>query len=324
MIRGARETWECRLVARDDDRRMEVLPRELKRGQDRGAALRVERGRWLVREDHLRAGRKGPGDGDPLRLAHGDFVRAAGRQSDEVEGLQQIADTRIGGLAGEAQWQRDVLLDREVVDEVVRLEDEPHVVQPDLRELRFLQSRDLAASHEDGTARRDVESAKDRQERGLTAPVGAPDEDRLLRSHREAHVPQHVGPSVVGFPNAGRREGGRRHASSPSSLRRQILCGTGPRTSSCPLREKVLSPRKTLSRHAPAGLEECRRHLDEILRGHARRTVRNLLVPYDRLLFDLSEIQGETKFLFDVHPDAPVRTAADKWYHEAERLATDR
>src|SRR2546430_7299192 len=101
MIRGAREPWECRLVARDDDRRMEVLPREFERGQDRGAALRVERGRWLVREDHLRAVRKGPGDGDPLRLATGDFVRAAGRQSDEVEGLQPVAAARVGGPSGE-------------------------------------------------------------------------------------------------------------------------------------------------------------------------------------------------------------------------------
>src|SRR5439155_22147249 len=119
MIRGARETWECRLVARDDDRRMEVLAREFEGGQDRGAALRVERGRWLVREDHLGAVREGPGDGDPLRLAHGAFVRAAGRQSHEGEGLQQIADTRIGGLAGEAQRQLELLLAREVVEWVV-------------------------------------------------------------------------------------------------------------------------------------------------------------------------------------------------------------
>src|SRR5207237_8564761 len=74
---------------------------------------------------------------------------------------------------------------------------------------------------------------------------------------------------------------------------------------------------------ASAGLEAGRRHLDEILRGYARRTVRNLLVPYDRLLFDVSESQSETKFLFDVHPDDAVRTAADKWYQEAERFATD-
>src|SRR5437762_11529745 len=115
MIRRARETEDGRFMARDDDRGVEVLAREFEGGQDRGAALRVERGRWLVREDHLGAVREGPGDGDPLRLAHGDFVRAAGRQSDEVEGLQQIADTRIGGLGGEAEWQRDGPPDRWVV-----------------------------------------------------------------------------------------------------------------------------------------------------------------------------------------------------------------
>ena len=80
---------------------------------------------------------------------------------------------------------------------------------------------------------------------------------------------------------------------------------------------------ETLAKEAAAGLADCLRRLDAILAQAGPRTMDNLLIPYDRLLFELSELQGETKFLFDVHPNAAVRTAADKWYQESERFATD-
>jgi thimet oligopeptidase len=79
----------------------------------------------------------------------------------------------------------------------------------------------------------------------------------------------------------------------------------------------------TLAREALAGLEGCRDRLGQLLTIVGPRTVDDLLVPYDRLLLDLSDLLGQTKFLFDVHPDPPVRGAADKWYQEAERFATE-
>ena len=80
---------------------------------------------------------------------------------------------------------------------------------------------------------------------------------------------------------------------------------------------------ETLAREASAGLEECRDRLTSLLKQRGPRTVANLLVPYDHLLLGLGELQGQSKFLFDVHPDAAVRETADKWYQEAERFATD-
>lgn len=79
----------------------------------------------------------------------------------------------------------------------------------------------------------------------------------------------------------------------------------------------------TLGHEVRAGLEGCRDRLEHLLTIVGPRTVDDLLVPYDGLLLELSDLLGQTKFLFDVHPDAQVRTTADKWYQEAERFATD-
>ena len=79
----------------------------------------------------------------------------------------------------------------------------------------------------------------------------------------------------------------------------------------------------TLGREAQAGLEGCRDRLPQLLTIVGPRSVEDLLVPYDRLLMDLSDLLGQTKFLFDVHPDPAVRATADKWYQEAEGFATD-
>src|SRR5207249_1921416 len=83
------------------------------------------------------------------------------------------------------------------------------------------------------------------------------------------------------------------------------------------------SDAESLGKEAAAGLAECRQRLEEILGRGRPRTIENLLVPYDRLLSGLSELQGQSRFLFDVHPNAAVRETADKWYQEAERFATD-
>ena len=80
---------------------------------------------------------------------------------------------------------------------------------------------------------------------------------------------------------------------------------------------------QTLGAQAEAGLAECRKRLEELLTVPAPRTVENLLVPYDRLLLSLSELLGQNKFLFDVHPDPAVRANGDKWFQEADRFATE-
>ena len=80
---------------------------------------------------------------------------------------------------------------------------------------------------------------------------------------------------------------------------------------------------EAFAREAQAGLAACRDQLGALLAPGGPRTTETLLVPYNRLLLDLSDLLGQSKFLFDVHPDAAVRATADKWYQEAERFATD-
>ncbi|HEX9341795.1 MAG TPA: M3 family metallopeptidase [Thermoplasmata archaeon] len=88
---------------------------------------------------------------------------------------------------------------------------------------------------------------------------------------------------------------------------------------------RYLFPRdgESLARLAEAGLAECRTRLDELVSTAGPRTISNLLVPYDRLLLALGEVLYQTRFLFDVHPDPDVRNAADRWYQEAQRFATE-
>ena len=63
----------------------------------------------------------------------------------------------------------------------------------------------------------------------------------------------------------------------------------------------------SLAKEAASSLAAFRDRMERLVARRGPRTVGNLLVPYDRMLFDLSELQGQTKFLFDVHPDAAVR-----------------
>src|SRR5436309_15598986 len=84
------------------------------------------------------------------------------------------------------------------------------------------------------------------------------------------------------------------------------------------------SDAESLGKEAAAGLAECRQRLEEILARGRPRTIENLLVPYDRLLSGLSELQGQSRFPFDGQPNAAVRETADKWEPEAERCGAGR
>src|SRR5437667_10648967 len=81
------------------------------------------------------------------------------------------------------------------------------------------------------------------------------------------------------------------------------------------------SDAESLGKEAAAGLAECRQRLEEILARGRPRTIENLLVPYDRLLSRLAELQGQSPFLLDVHPNAALRQPADKAHPEGGRCA---
>src|SRR5207245_3431979 len=70
-------------------------------------------------------------------------------------------------------------------------------------------------------------------------------------------------------------------------------------------------------------LAKCRSLLKRILKAQGPRTIENTLEPFDELSRRLEELLSQPKFLFDVHPEAPMRQAGDEAYQEADRFATE-
>src|SRR2546428_6860590 len=70
-------------------------------------------------------------------------------------------------------------------------------------------------------------------------------------------------------------------------------------------------------------LAKCRSLLKRILKTKGPRTIENTLEPFDELSRRLEELLSQPKFLFDVHPEAPMRQAGDEAYQEADRFATE-
>src|SRR3990170_1920587 len=151
------------------------------------------------------------GDRDPLRLPDGDLPRVAGREALEAERGEELADPGLPRLPREAEGQPDVLPHGEVVDQVVGLEHETDLVEADLRELGFLEPRDLATPQADGPARRNVHPAEDREERRLPASVRTPQEDRLPSADVQVHAPEDVDAAVERLPDVRRAQDCVRH-----------------------------------------------------------------------------------------------------------------
>lgn len=73
-----------------------------------------------------------------------------------------------------------------------------------------------------------------------------------------------------------------------------------------------------------AELDRTRTILDEILRkDNKRRTIQNTLVPYDALVRIITEVSDQGELLFNVHPQASVRDAANQAYLSAKKFLTE-
>ena len=104
----------------------------------------------------------------------------------------------------------------------------------------------------------------------------------------------------------------------------------------CPLSEPQTEPArlsspKLLFAKTPAefngvfqkDLSTCRKLLRKIIDVSGARTIENTLAPFDELSRRLEELLSQPKFLFDVHPDPPMRQAGDEAFQEADRFATE-
>lgn len=83
------------------------------------------------------------------------------------------------------------------------------------------------------------------------------------------------------------------------------------------------TPREVSDR-CEAELGRARTILDEILRKDTkRRTIHNTLVPYDELVRIITEVSDQGELIFNVHPQAPVRDAANQAYLSAKKFLTE-
>ena len=149
------------------------------------AQLEVERPERLVEEEHPRPVDECARERDPLLLAAGELPRLAPlepREPDELERLDNAAAELVATYLLPAQSEGDVLEDRQVREERVRLEHRVHVA------LVRRQSAHVAAAELDAAGGRVLEAA-DHPEGGRLAAAGrtehgeeaaAPDVERDL------------------------------------------------------------------------------------------------------------------------------------------------
>ena len=161
----------------DDDGDALLAAGILQKLQDRPAGLVVQGAGGLVAEQELGVLREGSRDGDPLLLAAGEL----GREVVHPVGKAHVPQHLLGvqGVRADLGRQLHVLESRQVLDQVIELEDEADVPAAVLGELPGVVAAHLAAVHQDGPLRAGVHPAQHVQHRGLARPAGAHDDHEL-------------------------------------------------------------------------------------------------------------------------------------------------
>ncbi len=101
----------------------------------------------LVGEDHRGVGDDGARDADELLLAAGELRGIEILLRDDAEAIEHVGDDALAlGLADVAVGERqlDVLVDRQVVEQVIALEDEADVALLERRALLRARARESA------------------------------------------------------------------------------------------------------------------------------------------------------------------------------------
>ena len=149
---------------------------------DLTAGMPVEIAGGFVGEQHRRLIDHRPGDGHPLALAAGEFVRFMMPSVAKPEGLDQTGAALVPFPArnpGQQQGQLDVLLGGEPRDEMEKLEDEADLAAAGGGQLVVVEAGDILAFEEIGAAVRGVEQADD-VEQGRFARAGRPHDRQVL------------------------------------------------------------------------------------------------------------------------------------------------
>ena len=131
--------------------------------------LGVQRGQWLVQQQHARLDGQRAGQRDPLLLAARQLVRVLlglVGQPDHVQQLGRLAAPLRAGLLPHPQPEGHVVHRRHVREQAVALEHHAHVPAGG-RDVRY-----VLAVHRDRPDVRGLEAGQDAQRRGLPAARG--------------------------------------------------------------------------------------------------------------------------------------------------------
>ena len=120
-----------------DDRRAALVQRS-EQLHDLFALRRVQVAGRLVGEDDLRVGDHRARDADELLLAARELVRIEILLADDLKAVEDVADHALAILAADVaigERNLEVLVDRQVVEQVIALEHEADVLLVQLRAL---------------------------------------------------------------------------------------------------------------------------------------------------------------------------------------------
>src|SRR5687768_5769914 len=165
------------------------------------AVRRVEVTRRLVGQKEERIAGDGPGNRNALLLTAGELagvVLHAVRHAHALERLLHALPALGAVHAAVGQRQLDVLGNRQVADQVERLENESDLPIADPRALRGRQVRDRLAVQEILATARRVEQAEEGEQGRLAAARGPGDREKLTWLDLEVHFGKCVGLDFVG------------------------------------------------------------------------------------------------------------------------------
>ena len=153
------------VVGDDDHRRAALAAHVLEDAEDLLAGAVVEGSRGLVAQQDLRVLRDGAGDGHALLLAAGELRREVVHAVAQAHGGEYLDGVR--GVVHDLGRELDVLLGREVRDQVIELENEADVGAAVVGELVRVVLGDVVAVDDDRALGGGVHAAEDVEQAGL-------------------------------------------------------------------------------------------------------------------------------------------------------------
>ena len=188
--RCGRRSGVARIVRHHADRGA-LLVQVAQQVHDRLAVVRVQVAGGLVGEQDRRVPSQPAGHRHALLLTAGELrgvVLHAVRHADLLQRLLHALLALRGAHAAIGQRQLDVLVDRQVADQVEGLEDEADLAVADARALGRLELLDRPAVERVAALGRRVQQAQDREQRGLAAARGPGDRDVLASLDLQMHA----------------------------------------------------------------------------------------------------------------------------------------